>query len=200
MACNDANCLRVVQAKELGVRSVIIDGPDSWSQTLQDDKMIEKFIGIDFSDAESVFDKCLAACKKVQKVCSLSLFVCSLVSSIFIGHILVFSPVHSSFPCISSPHFLLALYQSISCLVVPLFISPCMSLFHYSQHNMMSASQCPPGKLAGVSPTQQWTVSLCMQRLADCLSFYHTKTNHPADTVCFLPATLALALRRQHGP
>ncbi|KAA6416926.1 MAG: glutathione synthetase ATP-binding domain [Trebouxia sp. A1-2] len=55
------------KAKELGVRSVIIDGPDSWCQTLQDDKMIEKFIGIDFSDAESVFDKCLAACKKVQK-------------------------------------------------------------------------------------------------------------------------------------
>ena len=48
---------------------MIIDGPDSWCQTLQDDKMIEKFIGIDFSDADSVFDKCLAACKKVQKVC-----------------------------------------------------------------------------------------------------------------------------------
>jgi len=78
VACNNANCLSVLQAKELGVRSVIIDGPDSWCQTLQDDNMIEKFIGIDFSDAESVFDKCLAACKKVQKVCSLSLFVCIL--------------------------------------------------------------------------------------------------------------------------
>jgi len=58
----------VLQAKELGVRSVIIDGPDSWCQTLQDEKMIEQFIGIDFADADSVFDKCLAACKKVKKV------------------------------------------------------------------------------------------------------------------------------------
>ena len=57
-----------VQAKELGVRTVIIDGPDSWSQTLQDEKMIEKFIGIDFSDADTVFDKCLAAVKKIKKV------------------------------------------------------------------------------------------------------------------------------------
>ena len=57
-----------MQAKELGVRTVIIDGPDSWSQTLQDEKMIEKFIGIDFSDADTVFDKCLAAVKKVKKV------------------------------------------------------------------------------------------------------------------------------------
>jgi hypothetical protein len=121
------NCVSVVQAKELGVRSVIIDGPDSWCQTLQDDKMIEKFIGIDFSDAESVFDKCLAACKKVQKVCSLTLFVCSLVSSFFIGHILVFSPFHSSFPCIYSFHFLIAFHQSISLLAFPLFTSPCMS-------------------------------------------------------------------------
>ena len=47
---------------------MIIDGPDSWSQTLQDEKMIEKFIGIDFSDADTVFDKCLAAVKKIKKV------------------------------------------------------------------------------------------------------------------------------------
>lgn len=56
------------QAKELGVRSVIIDGPDSWCQTLQDEKLIEKFVGIDFSDADSVFDKCLVAIRKVKKV------------------------------------------------------------------------------------------------------------------------------------
>lgn len=55
------------KAKELGVRSVIIDGPDSWCQTLQDEKLIEKFVGIDFSDADSVFDKCLVAIRKVKK-------------------------------------------------------------------------------------------------------------------------------------
>ncbi|KAL3140541.1 hypothetical protein ABBQ32_005121 [Trebouxia sp. C0010 RCD-2024] len=55
------------KAKELGVRTVIIDGPDSWCQTLQDEKLAEKFVGIDFSDAETVFDRCLAAVKKIKK-------------------------------------------------------------------------------------------------------------------------------------
>jgi hypothetical protein len=106
MACNDANCASVVQAKELGVRSVIIDGPDSWCQTLQDDNMIEKFIGIDFSDAEAVFDKCLAACKKVQKVCSLPLFVCiPCIFSFYWPHPCVFS-----FPFLISLCLLLSLY------------------------------------------------------------------------------------------
>jgi len=95
------------------VRSVIIDGPDSWCQTLQDDNMIEKFIGIDFSDAESVFDKCLAACKKVQKVCSLSLFVCILCVYSF----------HWPHPCVSSFHFLI------------------MSASQYPQTNLPSVSQ-----------------------------------------------------------
>ena len=57
-----------MQAKELRVRTVIIDGPDSWCQTLQTEKLIEKFVGIDFSNAETVFDRCLAAVKKVKKV------------------------------------------------------------------------------------------------------------------------------------
>ena len=57
-----------MQAKELGVRSVVIDGPDSWSQTLETDGIIEKFIGVDFSDAETVFDLCLKAIRKAQSV------------------------------------------------------------------------------------------------------------------------------------
>ena len=57
-----------LQAKELGVRSVIIDGPDSWSQSLKADGTIEQFIGLDFSDADTVFDRCLAAILKVKKV------------------------------------------------------------------------------------------------------------------------------------
>jgi biotin carboxylase len=54
------------RAKELGVRAVVIDGPDSWSKTMQEEGMIERFIGLDMSDAESVFDRCLTAMKKVR--------------------------------------------------------------------------------------------------------------------------------------
>ena len=49
------------------MRTVIIDGPDSWCQTLQEEKLAEQFVGIDFSDAETVFDRCLAAVKKIKK-------------------------------------------------------------------------------------------------------------------------------------
>ena len=59
--------LPAMQAKELGVRTVIIDGPDSWCQTLQEEELAEQFVGIDFSDAETVFDRCLAAVKKIKK-------------------------------------------------------------------------------------------------------------------------------------
>jgi len=145
------------------VRSVIIDGPDSWCQTLQDDNMIEKFIGIDFSDAESVFDKCLAACKKVQKVCSLSLFVCILCVYSF----------HWPHPCVSSFHFLIVFPQSISFLVFPHFIRPCTSSFHCSQHNIMSASQYPQANLPSVSQMQQWTLRANFGRLSVLLLHKH---------------------------
>lgn len=56
------------QARELGVRSVIIDGPDSWSQSLVKDGIVERFIGLDFSDADTVFERCLEAIKKAQSV------------------------------------------------------------------------------------------------------------------------------------
>jgi len=55
------------RAKDLGVRSVVIDGPDSWSKTMQEEGVIERFIGLDMSDAESVFDRCLAAMQKVRR-------------------------------------------------------------------------------------------------------------------------------------
>eukprot|EP00201_Polytomella_parva_P001332 CAMPEP_0175085088 /NCGR_PEP_ID=MMETSP0052_2-20121109/28449_1 /TAXON_ID=51329 ORGANISM="Polytomella parva, Strain SAG 63-3" /NCGR_SAMPLE_ID=MMETSP0052_2 /ASSEMBLY_ACC=CAM_ASM_000194 /LENGTH=570 /DNA_ID=CAMNT_0016357021 /DNA_START=235 /DNA_END=1947 /DNA_ORIENTATION=+ len=55
------------KAKELGVRSVVLDGPNGWVQLLEKDKIIEKFVPIDFSDAETVFDRCLEALKKVEK-------------------------------------------------------------------------------------------------------------------------------------
>lgn len=56
------------QAKELGVRSVIIDGPDSWSQSMVNEGLVERFVGIDFSDADTIYDRCLAAIIKVKQV------------------------------------------------------------------------------------------------------------------------------------
>ncbi|KFM27308.1 Carnosine synthase 1 [Auxenochlorella protothecoides] len=69
------------KAKELGVRSVLIDGPDSWSQEglgwtwmktllrdeLETNGIVERFIGLDMTDADSVFDRALAAIEKVKK-------------------------------------------------------------------------------------------------------------------------------------
>ena len=50
---------------------MVIDGPESWSQTLESDGIIEKFIGVDFSDADTVFNLCLTAIRKAQSVRSL---------------------------------------------------------------------------------------------------------------------------------
>ena len=50
------------------MRSVIIDGPDSWSQTLQDEGLIENFVGLDFADAETVYERCLTAISDVKQV------------------------------------------------------------------------------------------------------------------------------------
>ena len=54
------------RCKQLGVRSVILDGADSWSQSLVEDGLAEKFIAIDFADTETLFDRVLDACKKVR--------------------------------------------------------------------------------------------------------------------------------------
>ncbi len=37
-------------------------------QTLVEEGIVERFIGLDMSDAETVFDRCLEAIKKVKKV------------------------------------------------------------------------------------------------------------------------------------
>ncbi|KDD77180.1 ATP-grasp domain-containing protein [Helicosporidium sp. ATCC 50920] len=55
------------RAKELGVRSVIIDGPDSWAKELEENGTIARFVGLDMSDAESVFDRAVEAMKKVKR-------------------------------------------------------------------------------------------------------------------------------------
>ena len=55
------------QAKELGIKSVVLDGPDSWCRELEADGTIAKFVGIDFAEADTVFERCLAAIKQAKK-------------------------------------------------------------------------------------------------------------------------------------
>ena len=43
---------------ELGVRTFIIDGPDSWAQVLEDEGVIERFVPVDMTDASCTFDLC----------------------------------------------------------------------------------------------------------------------------------------------
>jgi hypothetical protein len=56
------------QCKKLGVRSVVIDGPDSWSQQLVKDGLADSFVGLDFGDADTLFERLLEECKKVRLV------------------------------------------------------------------------------------------------------------------------------------
>jgi len=55
------------RAKELGVRSVVIDGPDSWSRGMESEGVIERFIGLDMSDSETVFERALESILRVKK-------------------------------------------------------------------------------------------------------------------------------------
>lgn len=50
------------------MRSIILDGPNSWAQSLQEDGKVEKFVPVDFADAESAFDRCVAAIHTVKAV------------------------------------------------------------------------------------------------------------------------------------
>ena len=49
-------------------RIVIIDGPDSWAKELVTEGKAESFYGIDFTDETTIFDRCLAKVKQVEKV------------------------------------------------------------------------------------------------------------------------------------
>lgn len=44
---------------ELGVRTFIMDGPDSWSRILQEDGVIERFLPVDMSVPDRVFGLCV---------------------------------------------------------------------------------------------------------------------------------------------
>ena len=50
------------------MRSVVLDGPDSWAQTMVTEGIIEKFVGLDFSDADTVFERCVTAINAMKKV------------------------------------------------------------------------------------------------------------------------------------
>ncbi|CAL5224156.1 g6793 [Coccomyxa viridis] len=65
------------RAHELGIRLVIIDGPDSWAKELVDDKIVEKFYGIDFTDESTIFDRCLAKIKEAESALGQLDGVCS---------------------------------------------------------------------------------------------------------------------------
>eukprot|EP01025_Chloroclados_australasicus_P044037 TRINITY_DN4742_c0_g2_i2.p1 TRINITY_DN4742_c0_g2~~TRINITY_DN4742_c0_g2_i2.p1 ORF type:complete len:618 (-),score=74.57 TRINITY_DN4742_c0_g2_i2:416-2269(-) len=54
------------RVKQLGVRCIVIDGPDSWSQHLAKDNIIDKFIPLNMTDVDTLFERCLKAIKKVQ--------------------------------------------------------------------------------------------------------------------------------------
>lgn len=51
------------KAAELGVKAVVLDAGDSWAQLMEGEGIISKFVPIDFSDAENVFDHCLEGIK-----------------------------------------------------------------------------------------------------------------------------------------
>ena len=58
------------RCKQLGVRSVIVDGADSWSKGLVDDGLAERFVALDFADTDTLFDRVLEACKMVRARCA----------------------------------------------------------------------------------------------------------------------------------
>lgn len=66
--CHDDVSIELMQAKELGVRSIVLDGPDSWVQNLLRDKTIEQFVPIDFSEGELVFERCYKAIANIRRV------------------------------------------------------------------------------------------------------------------------------------
>mmetsp|Transcript_24803 Transcript_24803/g.63947 ORF Transcript_24803/g.63947 Transcript_24803/m.63947 type:complete len:638 (+) Transcript_24803:91-2004(+) len=52
------------KAHQLGVKSVVLDAPDSWVQVLEKEGKIAKFIPVDFTDAETVFERCMQGIKR----------------------------------------------------------------------------------------------------------------------------------------
>lgn len=56
------------QAKQLGVRMIMIDGPECWARALEQEGIVERYIDLDFSEPDAVFDRCLVVIKSIRKV------------------------------------------------------------------------------------------------------------------------------------
>lgn len=54
------------KAKELGVRTVILESEDSWAKTLETEGIVEKFISVDMSDIDMVLEHMVEAIQRVQ--------------------------------------------------------------------------------------------------------------------------------------
>lgn len=54
------------RAKELGVRSIVVDGPDSWARDMEKLGTIERFLPLDMSESETVLERCLEAIKEAR--------------------------------------------------------------------------------------------------------------------------------------
>lgn len=67
LTASKASAPRRAQAEQFnrsaGVRTVVIDGPDSWAKSMVTDGIAERFLPIDMRDPDAVFDKALAAIK-----------------------------------------------------------------------------------------------------------------------------------------
>ncbi|CAG9461129.1 unnamed protein product [Pedinophyceae sp. YPF-701] len=55
------------QAKRLGVRTVIVESPDSWSRKLVDEGIIEKFVAIDMDESDTLMQRILDRLNDVAK-------------------------------------------------------------------------------------------------------------------------------------
>ena len=49
-------------------RTIIVDGPDNWSRALVGESVVDKFVPLDWSDADTIFDRALATLEGVRKV------------------------------------------------------------------------------------------------------------------------------------
>lgn len=56
------------KAKQLGVRMIMIDGPECWARSLEAEGILERYIGLDFSEPDTVFDRCIEVIKGIRKV------------------------------------------------------------------------------------------------------------------------------------
>jgi hypothetical protein len=57
------------KAHELGVRVIVVDGPDSWARSLVTEGIAEKFISVDMRDADTLFERTLAELKVRMRMC-----------------------------------------------------------------------------------------------------------------------------------